>query len=32
VLAANGLVAAETEVIDPRAGVTLTRWHRLAGE
>jgi hypothetical protein len=31
VLAANSLVAAETEVIDPQAGVTLTRWRRPVG-
>ncbi len=27
-LAAHGLVAAATELIDPQARVTLTRWHR----
>ena len=31
-LAAHGLVAAETEVIDPQADVTLTRWRRPPGE
>ena len=31
VLAGHGLAADETEVLDPKANVTLTRWHRPSG-